>query len=365
MKKILFTGGGSGGHIFPIIAVAEEIKKKDPDVVFSYIGPKDFTAKVFLPKADIKTKFILTGKIRRYFSFKNIVDIFFNIPIGFIQAFTIMFFSAPDLIFSKGGFGSVPVIISGAILRIPIFIHESDVAPGLANRIGANFAKNIFSSFGIDDVEFKNKNKVIETGGPVRNAISNGNKEEAIKDFDIKGGKQVVLILGGSQGSERINEVIFESLPEMLKEFEVIHQTGMKDIRRAEKEPVAMIDKELLAYYHPYFFLDERELGNAYSISDCVVGRSGGGMISEVSLNKKPSVLVPLPESAQNHQVKNAYIYAKNGACLVLEEPNFTEHFFLQKIKNIDKEKMIKGSEEFSRPNAAQDISKNILEYLI
>lgn len=365
MKKILFTGGGSGGHIFPIIAIAEEIKKKDPDAVFSYIGPKDFTAKVFLPKADIKTNFILTGKIRRYFSFKNIVDLFFNIPIGFIQSFLIMFFTCPDIIFSKGGFGSIPVIISGFILRIPIFIHESDVAPGLANRIGAKFTKKIFSSFSLEELEFKNKDKVIVTGGPVRNCIFNGNKEEATKEFNIQGGKPVVLVLGGSQGSERINEVIFDSLSEMLNDFEVIHQTGIKDINRAKKESIAMINKDLLKYYHPIFFLDERELGNAYSISECVVGRAGGGMISEVSLNKKPSILVPLPESAQNHQVKNAYAYAKNGACLVLEEPNFTKNFFLEKIKNIDKDKMIKSAEEFSQPDAAKKISTTILEYLI
>ena len=366
MSKIIFTGGGTGGHVFPIIAIALSIREKDPNVLMSYIGPSDFTTSVFLPKANIKTNYVFSGKIRRYISFKaiisNIIDIFFNIPVGFVHSFLIMFFTMPDLIISKGGYGSIPVIFSGLILRVPIFIHESDVAPGLANRISGRFAKKIFTSFSPEITEYFPKEKMVQTGGPVRKNIINWNKENTLK---LKGDKSVIFIIGGSQGSEKINDVIFQSLGDLLKDFEIIHQTGIKDINRAKKESVAMIDEDLLGYYHPLFFLDENELACAYNCSEIVIGRAGGGMISEVSSIGKPSILIPLTHSAQNHQAKNAYAYAKNGACLVLEEPNFTGHFLLEKLKTIDKEKMSKAAKEFSPFNASEKISKEILDYLI
>lgn len=366
MKKILFTGGGTGGHIFPIISVAEEIIKNDANVSFSYIGPKDFTAKTFLPPKNIKTYFIFSGKIRRFFSFEsiifNFIDIVFKIPLGIIQAFSIMFFTAPDLIFSKGGFGSIPVIVAGVILRIPIFTHESDSVPGLANKIGGFFSKKIFTSF--EEYNSFPKEKVMNVGIPVRKSLIEGKKEDAFKEFDLVGNKSVILILGGSQGSERINDVIIESLPELLNDFEVIHQTGLKDIKRVIGEASATVEKELLKYYHPYFFLDEEEMARAYAVADYVIGRSGGGMISEISLLGKPSILIPLPESAQDHQKINAYAYAKNGSCLVLEEPNFTKNFFIDKLKNIDKEKMSQMAKEFSKPKASESISQEILNFL-
>jgi len=366
MLKIIFTGGGTGGHVFPIIAIIESIRKKDASVDITYIGPSDFTTNVFLPEQKIKINYISSGKIRRYVSFKsiisNIADIFFNIPFGFLQSFLIMFFKMPDLIFSKGGYGSIPVVLSGFILRIPIFIHESDVAPGLANKIASRFAKKIFTSFGPEIIEYFPKNKIIETGGPVRSSIINWDKKNK---FELKGGKDVIFIMGGSQGSERINDVVFQSLEDLLKDFEIIHQTGLKDINRAKKESVAMVDSNLLEFYHPMFFLDEKELATAYNLADIVIGRAGGGMISEVSSIGKPSILIPLNESAQNHQAKNAYTYAKNGACLVLEEPNFTSNFLLEKLKIIDREKMSKAAREFSKFDAGEKISKEIIDYLV
>jgi len=371
MKRILFTGGGTGGHIFPIIAIAEEMRKRDLNLDLSYIGPSDFTSKTFLPQAKIKTFYISSGKFRRYFSiksfFSNIIDIFIMIPFGIFQAFVIMFFTAPDVIISKGGFGSIPVVIAGFILRVPIFMHESDVVPGLANKIGSKLSERIFVSFPISEMEYFPKKKMIETGNPVRRVLTQGNKEEAKTLFNITGEKPVVLILGGSQGSERINEVILDVLVDILQEFELIHQTGMAGFKRVQNESLAMIDEGLRKYYHPYFFLDEKELALAYSVSDCVVARSGAGTIFEIALLKKPCILIPLPESAQNHQLRNAYSYAKNGACLVLEEGNFTHNFFLEKLKEVfkeDKETMTKGAELFSKPYAAVIVSRYMLDFL-
>jgi UDP-N-acetylglucosamine--N-acetylmuramyl-(pentapeptide) pyrophosphoryl-undecaprenol N-acetylglucosamine transferase len=209
---------------------------------------------------------------------------------------------------------------------------------------------------------------MIEAGNPVRKALSEGNKEEAKKLFNLTYEKPVIFIMGGSQGSERVNDVILEILPDMLKEFEVIHQTGLAGFRRVKEEAGALVPKDLLKYYHPYFFLDEKELSQAYAASDCIVARAGAGTIFEIALIKKPSILVPLPESAQNHQVKNAYAYAKTGASLVLEEGNFTHHFFLEKLRMLlkdDVEKMKKAAELFSKPFAANVIARHLLDFLI
>jgi len=372
MKRILFTGGGTGGHIFPIIAVADEMRKRDVHLSLAYIGPSDFTSKTFLPQAKIKAYYISSGKLRRYFSigaiFSNIIDLLIKIPFGIIQAFALMFFMSPDAIVSKGGFGSIPVVIAGWILRIPIFMHESDVVPGLANRIGSKFSEKVFVSFPTSEMEYFPKKKMIESGNPVRKVLTQGNKEEAKKLFNLTGEKPVVLILGGSQGSERINEVILDILVDVLQEFELIHQTGMLGFKRVKNESLAMIDEGLRRYYHPYFFLDEKELALAYAAADCIVARSGAGTIFEIALIKKPSILIPLPESAQNHQVRNAYSYARNGACLVLEEGNFTHHFFLEKLKEIlkdDKETMEKAAEMFSKPYAAVIVSRYVLDFLV
>ncbi|MDD5098297.1 MAG: undecaprenyldiphospho-muramoylpentapeptide beta-N-acetylglucosaminyltransferase [Candidatus Pacebacteria bacterium] len=371
MKKILFTGGGTGGHVFPIIAIAQEANKKGLDLNLSYIGPKDFCSSAFMGKEKIKTYYISCGKIRRYLSFSsvmfNFIDLFFKIPFGIFQAFSIMFFTMPDVIVSKGGFGSIPVVIAGWILRIPIFLHESDIDPGLANKICSVFSEKIFVSFPIDKTEYFPKGKMIETGNPFRKNLTEGNKEEAKKIFKLISDKPLILVFGGSQGSERINEVILETLPELLKEFEVIHQTGISDFKKVMRESAAFITDDFKKYYHPTFFLDENELKHAYAVADCVISRAGAGSIFELAALKKPSILIPLPESAQNHQVKNAYAYADSGACIVLEESNFTYHLFLEKIKdviNVHAETMKKSAEAFSKPDAADAISKYILDYL-
>jgi len=372
MKKILFTGGGTGGHVFPIIAIAQELNKKENDLELSYIGPRDFCSSTFMGKEKIKTHYVLCGKIRRYLSFNsiisNFIDIVFKIPFGIMQSFLIMFFTMPDIIISKGGFGSVPVVIAGWLLRIPTFLHESDIAPGMANALCSKFSEKVFISFPLSQTEYFPKEKMVEMGNPIRSGIINGDKEEAKKLFNLTYEKPVVLVLGGSQGSERINEEILEVLPDMLKEFEVIHQTGLSQFKRVKEESAAFVSDEAKKYYHPYFFLDENEMKHAFAASGCVVARSGAGTIFEIAANKKPSILIPLPESAQNHQVKNAYAYADIGACVVLEEGNFTHHFFLEKLREVLRdhaENMKIVAEKFAKLNAAEEIAKYILVYLV
>lgn len=371
--KILFTGGGTGGHTFPLIAVIREIRRIYPkeDLQLFYIGPKDEWASFLIAKEEVEVRTIFAGKIRRYFTpisfLKNIVDIFFKIPLGILQAFFHIFFWAPDLIFSKGGYGSLPVVFSGWILQVPILLHESDKSPGLANRILGKFSREVFTSFA--KTEYFSPEKVILVGNPIRRELLEGSIQEAEQMFEVKGGKPLILILGGSQGAQRINNVILEILPDLLVSFEIIHQTGENNFEQVKKEAKVMITKKLEQFYHPFPFLKENELTLAYKIADLIIGRAGAGTIFEIAALGKPSILIPLPEAAQDHQLKNAYVFARNGATLVIEEANFTPHFFLEKLKFLishpkDLEQMQKRAKAFAKPQAAKIIAEYILRYL-
>ena len=371
--KILFTGGGTGGHIFPIVAISREIRKICPEkkIEFFYIGPRDEFGEIFLSQEGIKVKKILAGKIRRYFDaksfFENLTDLLFKIPIGILQAFFYIFFLAPDLIFSKGGFGSIPAIIAGKLLGVPIFLHESDAIPGMANRFLAGFSLEIFVSF--PKTPYFLEEKMILAGNPIRQEILGGESKEAKTFFKLSGGKPVILILGGSQGAQKINDKILEILPEILKDFELIHQCGEKNYEEVMAEEKITITKDLEKYYHLFPFLKEEELKKACAICDLIVSRAGAGTIFEIAALGKPSILIPLPEAAQNHQLKNAYSFAAGGAALILEEENFTPHFFLEKLKYLfahpeELEKMGRATKEFSRPAATRIIAGYIVDYL-
>lgn len=369
--KILFTGGGTGGHIFPIVAIIRELKKISKEKLdFFYLGPKDEFGQEILSKEGVKIKNVLTGKWRRYIEPKsilnNIVDIF-KIPIGFFQALFYLLVWYPDLIFSKGGFGSIPAVIAGWILRIPIFLHESDIFPGMSNRILSKFALEIFTSF--PNTPCVPKKKTILVGNPIRSEILNVSKEEAVKFFNLTGQKPIILILGGSQGAQRINEKILEILNELLKNFEVIHQTGKQNFNTVKKEAEVILLEELKNFYHPFPFFNEMEIKMAYTAADLIISRAGAGTIFEIAAFAKPSILIPLPEAAQNHQFHNAYEFSKTGATIVLLEENFTPRFFLEKIKFLFShpekiKEMGEKAKNFSRPLAAKIIASYLYEFL-
>lgn len=372
--KIILAGGGTGGHTFPLIAISRQIKKHSLNVVdFLYIGPKDNFTNYFLKKEGIDTCFCLAGKVRRYGGisnfFKNIKDIFFVIPIGIIQAFIKIYFYAPDLIFSKGGFGSLPVVIAGTLLGVPISMHESDVIPGQTNKLLSKFAFKIYVAFPEKQTKFFPLKKMTWVGNPIRKTILNGSQNKAKEILNLKYKKPTILILGGSQGSTRVNELVIQIAPKMLKFFEIIHQTGQFDYERVKRQTSALIKEELKAEYHAYDFLDEEQLQNAYAASDVIVARAGSGTIFEISAIGRPSILIPLPEAAQNHQLKNALVYAKlTKSAIVIEEKNLTPNFFLAKLKNMFQFKDIvelgKNAKEFSKPNSAEIIAKDIIKFL-
>ncbi len=365
--KILFTGGGTAGHVFPILSVIREMKEIYPvkDLELFYLGPKDRYVPSLI-KEGVKTKIILSGKVRRYLSIKNFIDVF-KLPIGFFQAFFWMFFKNPDIVFSKGGFGSAPVALAALFLHTPLFLHESDSAPGLASRITAYWAVEIFTSF--PKTEKLKKEKIICIGNPIKRSILNGETGQAKKIFDLIADKPLILIMGGSQGARVINETIVEVLAGLLEKFEIIHQTGKRHIAQVKKESDIILKDSLKPYYHPTPFLQEKELRHALQACQMVVSRAGSGALFEIAAASKPSIIIPLPSSAQNHQIKNAYQFSEITGAEVLEEQNLKPHFFLERIKYLfSQPQTLKSKAQqaslFARPKSAWIIANYLIEYL-
>lgn len=368
--KILFTGGGTGGHILPIIAIVRELRNQQENhLEFLFMGPKDDFSEVLLTQEGIKVYHTLAGKVRRYGGFKtlfpNLADTLFKIPVGILQALLRMFLLSPDLILSKGGYGALPATIAGWMLRVPIILHESDTIPGLANRVGGSFASQIFVAF--PRTSYFPAKKMVAVGNPIRKGVLTGSKEEARQLLHLQGGKPVILFMGGSQGAQRINDMLLAILGEALQDFEIVHQTGEKNFAQVNQEAKAVVSKELLPYYHAAPFLKEPELRHVYAATDFIVSRAGSGSIFEIAALGKPSILIPLPEAAQNHQIQNAYEYANTGAAIVLEEANLTPHFFLEKLKYLvsspqELAKMSAAALQFAKPQAAATIARYLIE---
>jgi len=364
--KILLTGGGTGGHLYPLLAVVEEIKKMEgvkPEILF--VGPVSNFTKRILEKNGIKTKKIMAAKWRRYWSFENFLDIF-KFPISLIQSLIYVLSFMPDVVFSKGGFGSVTPTLAARLYWIPILIHESDVLPGKANLWLGKIADKIAVSFESSKDYFK-KRKVFMTGNPVRGNIQNGDPNKAIDFFQLRSDKPVLLIVGGSQGSKIINEKIVEILPYLLDYFQIIHQVGEGNLNEVKKEVGRKGIKIERSDYHPYEFLQE-ELIHAYRICDLVISRAGAGSITEIATVGKPSILIPLGKSAGGHQLYNAYEVAKRGGAFVIEESNLQKNILLDKINEVFdyaglKDKMGRAMTQFYFPDSASKIAK-ALAYL-
>jgi len=353
--------------VFPLVAIAREIRRIYPvrnkggfvvdssrkeisngvypkkDLNFYYLGPKDELSRILLSQEDFVVKTIISGKIRRYFSARNIADVLFKIPFGTIQSFFLLLIIKPDLVFSKGGAGSFGVAYSANMLKIPVFLHESDIVPGLSNQKTAKWAKKIFVSF--PKTDYFDSQKTILTGNPIRSEVLNADKGEAGETFSLTFSKPVFLVMGGSQGAEAINDFILSALNKILLNYEVIHVAGRENFMQVKKEADVVIDRSLGRYYHLFGFLDERKIGQAYAAADLIISRAGSGSVFEIAAVGKPSILIPLPSSAGNHQSKNAYAYSDAGACLVFEQENLTEALYSDledlKIGNGGKKRII------------------------
>lgn len=347
----------------PLATVAKKIKEKVPDSEFLFIGPNGKMEKEIMEKAGIRTKNILAGKMRRYFSLKNLID-FFKVPIGIVQALFHLLVFMPDAIFSKGGYASLPVVLAGWAYRIPVLIHESDANPGMANSMLAKFSERVAVSYPEAEIYFP-PDQVVLTGNPVREEIKNGDKARAREMFHLNESKKVIFVVGGSQGARNINNKVLNILPELLRSYQIIHQTGennFEEVKRISGELGIKVGRE---GYCPVAFVGD-EMADILAVSDLVISRAGAGSISEISANGKPSIIIPLTNSANNHQRMNAYSIAKKGGCVVLEENNLGEHMLMAKIDEIMnneelRNKLSKNIQTFYYPDATERIAEGVL----
>ncbi len=359
-KRIILTGGGSGGHIFPLIAVAESLKKSQPLLDIFYVGPHHSLNEEFSIR-DIKVKTILNAKWRRYFSLANIFEPL-KLFLAFWQAFFFMLIHRPAAVFSKGGPGALPVVFAAKIFGAMIIIHESDTIPGLTNRFCAPLANRIAISFRQTAAYFPVE-KIALTGNPIRaDFFQNSESQNDAKHYlGFDPARPFILILGGSLGSARLNGFFLDNIEFLLKDSQVFHQTGKENINSI-KEKTANLKN-----YRAEGLFDLPLMKRGLLAADLIISRSGGSAIAEIAAAGKPSILIPLAESANDHQRQNAYEYAQTGAALVVEENNLTKNVMsvqIQKILEDSKQRqlMAEAAKNFAKPDAANIIAAEILK---
>lgn len=365
IPRVVLSGGVSGGHTFPLIAVARALRTQFPaGIEFLFIGSKGSFESESMAAENIPAQYVQTGKLRRYFSLMNFVDPF-KVPIGIVQSLWRLFVFMPDVVFSKGGSASVPVVIAAWLYRIPVVLHDSDAVAGRANRLLSRFATRIAIAYPSAHQYFP-ADKTALTGNPVREEILNGDSARGAMTLGLSQEKPTLLLLGGSQGAMMLNEALLRMLPELLREgIQVVHQTGKENY-----EAVATvvrengIEPEKSGYVIRDFF-SAAELADVLALSTVVLSRAGAGSIAELAATKKAVILVPLASAANDEQRMNAYDIAGIGGAIVIEEPNLGEHLLFQKIMELVKQPELRSTmgekiSAFYHPDAASAIASGI-----
>ena len=370
--RIAITGGGSGGHLYPLVSIVQALRKnvaqKGRTLDIRYFGNPGLFA-FLLESNGIKIYRIVSSRWRAYADVRNFFDIFkflWSLP----QALWTLFWFMPDVCFSKGGPGALSVILASRFFMIPIIIHESDTIPGKTTMHSAKKARIIelgFASAG--EYLPKTKAEVHVVGSPVREEIQeNISLEYTREEFGLNADMPVILFIGGSQGARRINTFVLEHIQALTDVFQVLHQTGAGEFAQYKKEYEFMVagnadDIGKRYKFYPYF---QKNIAQAYIAADIVISRAGANTIFEIATLGKPSILIPLPESAHGHQWQNARAYADTGAAIIIEEENLLVNVFLTTIKKIleDKdmlEQMKGAAKKFTKPDSARHIAEDIL----
>ena len=374
---ICFTGGGTAGHIYPGLAVVDELKtiysKNNENVYAIWIGSSKGMDKNIVTKSidangnKTAQRFygIPSGKLRRYFSLKNFFDIF-RIIAGFFCSFFIFIREKPAVLFSKGGFVSVPPCLAAKILKIPVYTHECDFTLGLANRINLKSARKMFVSYNEtkDNISDSEKNKVIVTGNPVRSVFYNTNMQKGLNFLGVNSDykKPILLVLGGSLGASQINQLVYENIVFLCKNFIVVHQTGLIN---TQKDISKSLSEEYKNQYFPYEFIYE-QMPDVLSCADVVLSRAGANSIWEAAVLLKPMILIPLcGNGTRGDQVDNALFFEKKGAAKVLVGKDAdSEHFVSTLSEFIDKNERLKYSENLKKIIENEKPAKKIAEYI-
>lgn len=362
--RVVVAGGGTGGHIMPAIAVADKLKALNAEVLFigSVSGPEAELVKA----AGYAFYSIQAGKLRRYFSFANIVD-FFKVGIGFLQARNHLARLKPDVVFAKGGYVSVPVAYAARFLEIPVVAHESDVVLGLANRLVADKAELICTGFPANAYPATLRRRMRFTGNPIRSLFYAKPRERKaiLTPLELSPRLPIVLMIAGSQGAQSVNELLWAELADSLKSWQFIHITGVANIEEALAVK-AKLPIEVRKRYVPMGFVGE-ELLDYYAVADLVISRSGANTLTELAQLKKATILIPLPSAASDHQRANARIFESKDATLVVEQTNLTASKLRKSISELlenekRRKQLARNIQYFAAPEASSSIAEAVIE---
>lgn len=319
MKRIILTGGGTAGHVTPNIALMPKLRDLGYDI--QYIGSYDGIEKKLIEELQVPYYGISSGKLRRYFDLKNFSDPF-RVVKGFFQAKKVLKELKPDIVFSKGGFVSVPVVQAAKQLHIPVIIHESDMTPGLANKLAIPAATKVCCNFP-ETVPYLPAGKAVVTGSPIREELRSGNRLAALKFCGFTAQKPVLLIIGGSLGSVAVNQAIRAILPQLLEVFQVVHLCGKGNLDTSLEGTAGYVQFEYI----------KQELADLFALADVVVSRAGANAICELLELRKPNLLIPLSAAAsRGDQILNANSFQKQGFSDVLQEEEITSDVLLSHI---------------------------------
>ena len=352
MKKIVLTGGGTAGHVTPNIALLPRLKELDYEIF--YIGSYDGIEKKLIADFDIPYFGISTGKFRRYFDPKNFSDPFRVIK-GYSEARKKLKEIKPDVVFSKGGFVSVPVVRAAASLGIPCIIHESDMTPGLANKLCIPVASKVCCNFP-ETMKLLPESKAVLTGSPIREELAKGNKVAALDMCGFTANKPVVMVIGGSLGANAINQTVRQALPKLLEDFQVVHLCGKEKV-----DNLLLNEKG----YKQFEYL-KAELKDVFAMADVVISRAGANAICELLALKKPNILIPLPASAsRGDQILNAKSFEEQGFSMVLDEDDLTENLLVEKVHELyfTKQTYIDAMSKSNQLSSIDTILNMIKEY--
>lgn len=352
MKRILLTGGGTAGHVTPNIALIPSLKDLGYDI--RYVGSYEGIEKSLIEDIGIPYHGIASGKLRRYFSMQNFTDPF-RVLKGFFQADRIIKELKPDVVFSKGGFVSVPLVLAAGRNHVPAIIHESDMTPGLANRLCFKSAKKICCNFP-ETVSLLPSDKAVLSGSPIRHELLEGSRDEGFKFTGLKGDKPVIMVIGGSLGAANVNAVIRRNLPALLKKYDIIHLTGKGKADEGLNNTPGYLQYEYI----------KDELKDLFAISDIVISRAGANAICELLALKKPNLLIPLPsKSSRGDQLLNAESFKKQGYSMVLTEEDLTDELFLKTVDELcdNKDTYTEAMSKSSQNNAIETIISLIKDY--
>jgi UDP-N-acetylglucosamine--N-acetylmuramyl-(pentapeptide) pyrophosphoryl-undecaprenol N-acetylglucosamine transferase len=366
--KILLTGGGTGGHFYPLIAIAEKLnelaeKQKIVNLKLYYMSDAPYDKRMLFENG-ISYVQIPTGKMRLYFSLKNFSDMI-KTAIGAFFGLLSMFFIYPDVVVSKGGYAAFPAVFAAKLLRIPVIVHESDSFPGRLNVWTAKFAQRVAVSWP-EAAEHLPKEKTALTGQPIRKDVLHGSPDGAFDFFKLSSTLPVIYVVGGSSGAEMINNVLIDTLPELVTRYQIIHQTGTKlfdDVK--SRSSLVLENSEYKGHYVPLPYLNNLATRMAAGAATLIISRAGSSLF-EIASWGVPSIIIPITNSNGNHQRKNAFSYARAGACEVIEEGNLSSHVLIAEIDRLiqNKERLAQMKEHalaFASPRAAEKIAQEAL----